>query len=131
MSNLQDPRVFLALERTLLAWNRSSLGLIAFGFLLERSTVLAHFLDPQNYALKTLISKIFAVIIILCGMSLSLWSAQQYKTALKSLNPVELIEGYRTDLPMMLTIFNVLCGIFLIIIFMDEEGLCLSRKLGY
>ena len=91
MSNLQDPRVFLALERTLLAWNRSSLGLIAFGFLLERSTVLAHFLDPQNYALKTLISKIFAVIIILCGMSLSLWSAQQYKTALKSLHPVELI----------------------------------------
>ncbi|MDR6105308.1 uncharacterized membrane protein YidH (DUF202 family) [Acinetobacter baylyi] len=32
MSNLEDPRVLLALERTLLAWNRSSLALIAFGF---------------------------------------------------------------------------------------------------
>ena len=44
MSNLQDPRVFLALERTLLAWNRSSLGLIAFGFLLERGFVAQTYL---------------------------------------------------------------------------------------
>ncbi|WP_111894800.1 YidH family protein [Acinetobacter sp. MB5] len=117
MSNLQDPRVFFALERTLLAWNRTSLGLIAFGFLLERSTVLAHLLDPKNYATKILLSKIFAVIVILFGMGLSLLSARQYKVALKSLSQVELIEGYRTDLPMMLTIFNVLCGIFLVITF--------------
>ena len=37
MSDLNDPRVFLAAERTLLALNRTSLSLMAFGFLIERS----------------------------------------------------------------------------------------------
>jgi putative membrane protein len=34
MSELNDPRVLFAAERTLLAWSRTSAGLMAFGFLL-------------------------------------------------------------------------------------------------
>ncbi|MFV9650307.1 YidH family protein [Pseudomonas citrulli] len=40
MSHLDDPRVFFAAERTLLAWNRTSLLLMAFGFVIERSGLL-------------------------------------------------------------------------------------------
>ncbi|HSK11419.1 MAG TPA: DUF202 domain-containing protein [Vicinamibacterales bacterium] len=35
-----DPRVILAADRTLLAWIRTALGLIGFGFLVARSSVL-------------------------------------------------------------------------------------------
>ncbi|WP_229635499.1 YidH family protein [Pseudomonas syringae] len=40
MSDLNDPRVFFAAERTFLAWNRTSLSLMAFGFVVERSGLL-------------------------------------------------------------------------------------------
>jgi putative membrane protein len=44
MSDLNDPRVFFAAERTLMAWNRTGLTLMAFGFVLERFGLLLHML---------------------------------------------------------------------------------------
>src|SRR6267143_5225708 len=37
MSELNDPRVLFAAERTLLAWSRTSAGLMTFGFLVDRA----------------------------------------------------------------------------------------------
>ena len=48
MSDLNDPRVFFAAERTLLAWNRTSLTLMAFGFMIERFGLFVHMLLPQK-----------------------------------------------------------------------------------
>ena len=42
MSDLNDPRVLFAAERTLLAWSRTSAGLMAFGFLIDRAGVMVH-----------------------------------------------------------------------------------------
>ena len=47
MSDLQDPRVLFAAERTLLAWNRTSLAFMAFGFAVERAGLLLRAFLPQ------------------------------------------------------------------------------------
>ena len=72
MSNLEDPRVLLALERTLLAWNRSSLALIAFGFLIEKSTLLIHLIDPVRYHDKILFNRWLGVLVIVLGLIIRL-----------------------------------------------------------
>lgn len=114
MSNLQDPRVLLALERTLLAWNRSSLALMAFGFLIEKSILLVHFIDPVLYARKISFNFWLSIIVISFGLIISLWSVYQYKVALRSLTSAEMIEGYSVNLPVLLSLFSVFTGLMLI-----------------
>ena len=48
MSALNDPRVFFTAERTLLAWTRTSLTLMAFGFVVERFGLFIQMLLPQH-----------------------------------------------------------------------------------
>ena len=40
MSNLDDPRVLFAAERTVLAWARTAAGFMAMGFLIDRSSLV-------------------------------------------------------------------------------------------
>ena len=41
MSELNDPRVLFAAERTLLAWNRTVAGLMALGFFIDRASLVS------------------------------------------------------------------------------------------
>jgi putative membrane protein len=50
MSDLNDPRVLFAAERTLLAWNRTGPSLMAFGFVIERFGLFLRYIStaPGN-----------------------------------------------------------------------------------
>lgn len=101
MSELNDPRVLFAAERTLLAWNRTSLALIAFGFVIERSGLFLQLLTTQHAGAAASYrdsSFWIGVAFILIGAFFAVAATFQYRKVLRGLKPVEIPEGYRVHL---------------------------------
>lgn len=97
MSALNDPRVFFAAERTLLAWTRTSLALMAFGFVVERFGLFVHMLLPQHGG-ETLqqrgLSFWIGLSFIVLGALSSGAAAVLYRKVLRTLHPEEIPDGY-------------------------------------
>lgn len=95
MSDLNDPRVLFAAERTLLAWNRTIISLMAFGFLIERFGLFVHMAGREEVKLfQREISSYIGTAFIVLSVVLSILSILQYKRVLKTLRPVEIPENY-------------------------------------
>jgi putative membrane protein len=97
VSELNDPRVLFSAERTLLAWNRTSQGLMAFGFVVERSGFLLN-LSAQPPVDSGATQMIFwaGVAFILLGVFAVVYSSRQYSVTLRTLTRSEFPPGYAT-----------------------------------
>ncbi|TAJ76889.1 MAG: DUF202 domain-containing protein [Gallionellaceae bacterium] len=81
MSDLNDPRVFFAAGRTLFAWNRTSLVLMAFGFAIEWFGLFVHILLPEYDALlQRGLSFRTGLIFVLSGAFVAAYSTVRYRT---------------------------------------------------
>ena len=95
MSSLEDPRVLFAAERTLLAWNRTSISLMAFGFVIERFGLFVQFLGREEIKIfQRHIAFSVGILFIAMGAFLSVYSVFQHKRILNTLKQAEIPIGY-------------------------------------
>lgn len=114
MSDLNDPRVFFAAERTLLAWNRTSLTLMAFGFVVERFGLFLHMLAPRlPQQLGRGVSFWVGMGFILLGSALAILAVVQYRRVLRTFRSVEIPRAYWVNMSAYATLVLALLGIAL------------------
>jgi putative membrane protein len=88
--------VFFAAERTLMAWNRTGLTLMAFGFVLERFGLFLHVLrqDPSHTGRD--LSFWIGIAFIALALVVIGFSIVQFRRVLKTLKPIEIPARYCT-----------------------------------
>jgi putative membrane protein len=96
MSYTADPRVLFAAERTLLAWQRSAIALMGFGFVVERFGLFLQTVLHQPLSGQRGFSLVLGVLLLVLGAGVALISARQFHQVAKSLDPAVVPPGYWT-----------------------------------
>ncbi len=119
MSDLNDPRVFFAAERTLMAWNRTALTLMAFGFVLERFGLFLHVMHHSGPAGRDL-SFWIGIAFITLALIVMGFSIMQFRRVLRTLKPIEIPERYCTWGGIAMNLSVVVLGIALLAYLFSE-----------
>jgi len=118
----QDPRVFFAAERTLLAWLRTGLTLMAFGFVIARFGLFLQLLALQAPAQRPHASSAFPALLgiafVLAGALASLTATVQHRRFVATLPQADLPRSYSGA-------FGIAFGFFI-----AAAGLILAVYLG-
>lgn len=93
MSNAEDPRVYFAAERTLLAWVRTGLAVIGLGFVVARFGLYLRLLrgDPNGAHIG---STLIGVGLVVLGSVAVGFAARHHRKFSRSLSSTERPHGY-------------------------------------
>ena len=91
MSDLNDPRVLFGAERTLLAWNRTSISLMAFGFVVDRFGLFLQIARREEIKIfQRHMSFFIGGSLILLATIIAIYSVVQHRRILKTIRPIEI-----------------------------------------
>ncbi len=112
-----DPRVFFAAERTLLAWLRTGLTIMAIGFLVSRFGLFVKIFAAQEPSLahyaSTSLSAAMGVSFVIIGSLAIATAALQHRRFIGTLSEQSLPPCYSSKLAVMLSFFVALLGLML------------------
>ncbi len=113
-------RVHLANERTFLAWIRTSIGIMAFGFVVERfalfmkqfSFLLGKSGETPHLHIGHIYSSVFGIILIALGVIIAVLAFVRYKQFEQRIEESTFQLSYTLDIILLLSV--MITGIFLV-----------------
>jgi putative membrane protein len=111
-----DPRVFFAAERTLLAWVRTGLTIMAFGFVVARFGLFLRLLATQqpgvvsNMATHHDVSNVVGILLVVVGIACMILGAVQHMSYVSTLPPADVPRSHSAVYPVTLALFLAALG---------------------
>jgi putative membrane protein len=117
---VQDPRVYLAAERTFLAWIRTGLALMGFGFVVARFSLLIRELNlnvPSHTLSSIGVSSRVGIALILLGVIVNVASTIGYISMIRRLARGDILDRpskLAIALSLVLAVTGCLAGAYLV-----------------
>lgn len=114
----RDPRIYFAAERTLLAWIRTGIALMAFGFAIARFGLYLRQLQAftgSSAAQVRIGSRFTGVALIVVGVVSILLSTAQYSMTIRRLREGSWMPGRLSKPAIVLAIVLIAVGVFMTI----------------
>jgi putative membrane protein len=112
-----DPRIYFAAERTLLAWLRTGIAVMAFGFVVARFGLFLSLLpDAGADHSSSRLSPFIGAALVLIGAAATAAGTLEYRRYCRTLRPEDLPSPHASRLPQTLAWLIVALGIVLVFV---------------